>query len=218
MYDFSIWNYFGHKANLCKLLHRDTQRRFRDTRRIYIFDEENIRQLKTSSISPKDCFVPRNDKMIEIERKFLVTSAAFKEEAFTQNRIAQGYLSSVPERTVRVRIKGDKGFLTIKGTSNKSGLSRFEWEKEIPLQEAITLLELCEEGVIDKTRFEVKMGKHIFEIDEFYGANEGLIMAEIELNSETEAFEKPSWLGKEVTNDNRYYNSYLSKNPFKKWQ
>jgi adenylate cyclase len=156
--------------------------------------------------------------MIEIERKFLVTSEAFKEEAFTQNRIAQGYLSSVPERTVRVRIKGDKGFLTIKGVSNKSGLSRFEWEKEIPLQEAIALLELCEEGVIDKTRFEVKMGKHIFEIDEFYGANEGLIMAEIELNSETEAFEKPSWLGKEVTNDNRYYNSYLSKNPFKKWQ
>jgi adenylate cyclase len=156
--------------------------------------------------------------MIEIERKFLVTSEAFKEEASTQNRIAQGYLSSVPERTVRVRIKGDKGFLTIKGASIQSGLSRFEWEKEIPLQEAIALLELCEEGVIDKTRFEVKMGKHIFEIDEFYGANEGLIMAEIELNSETEAFEKPSWLGKEVTNDNRYYNSYLSKNPFKKWQ
>ncbi|WP_304197283.1 CYTH domain-containing protein [Flavobacterium alvei] len=155
--------------------------------------------------------------MLEIERKFLVTSEAFKKEAFTQNRIAQGYLSSIPERTVRVRIKGEKGFLTIKGTSNKSGLSRFEWEKEIPVDEARELLKLCEKGVIDKTRFEVKMGKHVFEVDEFYGENEGLIMAEIELNSESEIFEKPSWLGKEVTNDNRYYNSYLNQNPFKKW-
>jgi len=161
--------------------------------------------------------VPRNDKMVEIERKFLVTSELFKKEAFVQNRIAQGYLSSVPGRTVRVRIKGDMGFLTIKGASNETGLSRFEWEKEIPLLEAQALLQLCEEGVIDKTRFEVKMGRHVFEIDEFYGENEGLIMAEIELESENETFEKPSWLGKEVTNDNRYYNSYLSKNPFKKW-
>ena len=156
--------------------------------------------------------------MIEIERKFLVTSAAFKKEAFNQNRIAQGYLSSVPERTVRVRIKGDKGFLTIKGASNESGLSRFEWEKEIPVLEATTLLKLCEKGVIDKTRFEVKIGNHIFEVDEFYGENEGLIVAEIELKSETETFESPSWLGKEVTNDNRYYNSYLSKDPYKNWR
>ena len=155
--------------------------------------------------------------MIEIERKFLVNSNAFKTEAFTQNRIAQGYLSSVPGRTVRVRIKGNKGYLTIKGSSNESGLSRFEWEKEIPVDEAIELLKLCEKGIIDKTRFEVKIGNHIFEIDEFYGENEGLIMAEIELNSETETFEKPSWLGIEVTNDKRYYNSYLSQNPFMKW-
>ena len=155
--------------------------------------------------------------MIEIERKFLVTSEAFKTESFTQNRIAQGYLSSVPGRTVRVRIKGNMGFLTIKGASNESGLSRFEWEKEIPIDEAIVLLKLCEEGVIDKTRFEVKIRNHIFEIDEFYGENEGLIIAEIELNSETEAFEKPNWLGKEVTNDRRYNNSYLSKKPFKNW-
>jgi adenylate cyclase len=126
-------------------------------------------------------------------------------------------LSAVPERTVRVRIKGDKGFLTIKGASNESGLSRFEWEKEIPVDEAATLLKLCESGVIDKTRFEVKTGNHIFEIDEFYGENVGLIMAEIELKSETESFEKPSWLGEEVTSDKRYYNSYLSKNPFKNW-
>ena len=155
--------------------------------------------------------------MIEIERKFLVNSNAFKNQAFTQNRISQGYLSSLPERTVRVRIKGNKGFLTIKGASNESGLSRFEWEKEIPVDEAAALLKLCEDGVIDKTRFEVKMGNHVIEIDEFYGENEGLIMAEIELESETEPFEKPNWLGEEVTNDIRYYNSYLSKNPFKKW-
>jgi adenylate cyclase len=155
--------------------------------------------------------------LLEIERKFLVTSEAFKKEAFAQNRIAQGYLSAVPERTVRVRIKGDKGFLTIKGSSNESGLSRFEWEKEIPIAEAKELLKLCEKGVIDKTRFEVKMGNHIFEIDEFYGENEGLVIAEIELKSESESFEKPSWLGKEVTNDNRYYNSYLSQNPYKNW-
>ena len=156
--------------------------------------------------------------MIEIERKFLVTSDAFKKEAFAQNRIAQGYLSSVPERTVRVRIKGDKGFLTIKGASNESRLSRFEWEKEIPIEEATALLKLCEKGIIDKTRFEVKIGNHIFEVDDFYGENEGLILAEVELKSETEAFEKPLWLGKEVTNDIRYYNSYLSKNPFRNWR
>ena len=155
--------------------------------------------------------------MIEIERKFLVTSDAFKKEAFAQNRIAQGYLSSVPERTVRVRIKGDKGFLTIKGASNESRLSRFEWEKEIPVDEATALLKLCEKGIIDKTRFEVKIGNHIFEVDEFYGENKGLIIAEVELKSETETFEKPIWLGKEVTNDIRYYNSYLSKNPFTNW-
>ena len=155
--------------------------------------------------------------MIEIERKFLVTSDAFKKEAFAQNRIAQGYLSSVPERTVRVRIKGDKGFLTIKGASNETGLSRFEWEKEIPVDEATALLKLCEKGIIDKTRFEVKIGNHIFEVDEFYGENKGLIIAEVELKSETETFEKPVWLGKEVTNDIRYYNSYLSKNPFTNW-
>jgi adenylate cyclase len=155
--------------------------------------------------------------MIEIERKFLVTSDDFKAAAFTKNRIAQGYLSSIPERNVRVRIKGDKGFLTIKGASNESGLSRFEWEKEIPVDEARALLKLCEKGIIDKTRFEVKIGNNIFEVDEFYGENEGLIIAEIELESETETFEKPIWLGKEVTNDNRYYNSFLSKNPFVSW-
>ncbi len=155
--------------------------------------------------------------MIEIERKFLVTNDSFKTAAFSQNHIAQGYLSSVPERTVRVRIKGEKGYLTIKGISNDSGMSRFEWEKEIPVTEAKELLLLCEKGVIDKTRFEIKLGNHIFEVDEFYGDNEGLIVAEIELKSEMETFEKPNWLGEEVTNITRYYNSYLSTNPYKNW-
>lgn len=155
--------------------------------------------------------------MIEIERKFLVKNYSFKKEAFAKNHIAQGYLSSVPERTVRVRIKGEKGFLTIKGASNDSGLSRFEWEKEIPVSEAKSLLLLCEKGVIDKTRFEIKKGNHVFEVDEFYNDNEGLIVAEIELDSESDTFEKPDWLGKEVTGDIRYYNAYLSKNPFKNW-
>jgi adenylate cyclase len=155
--------------------------------------------------------------MIEIERKFLVKDDSFKRDAFTENHIAQGYLSSVPERTVRVRIKGNKGFLTIKGISNESGLSRFEWEKEIPVEEAKSLLLLCEKGVIDKTRFEVKLGNHVYEIDVFHGQNEGLIIAEIELDSENETFEKPNWLSNEVTNDKRYYNSYLSNNPYKSW-
>jgi adenylate cyclase len=156
--------------------------------------------------------------MIEIERKFLVKNDSFKAEAFTHNRIAQGYLSSVPERTVRVRIKAAKGYLTIKGLTNETGMSRFEWEKEIPIDEAKSLLLLCEKGTIDKTRYEVQVGKHIYEVDEFYGDNKGLIIAEIELQSEEEAFEKPDWLGQEVTSDKRYYNSYLSINPYTNWR
>ncbi len=155
--------------------------------------------------------------MIEIERKFLVLNDAFKAQSFTQSRIVQGYLNSTPERTVRIRIKSNKGFITIKGISNETGVSRFEWEKEIPVNEAEKLLLLCEKGIIDKTRFEVKMGNHIFEIDEFQGENQGLIVAEIELSAEEEIFEKPTWLGQEVTNDNRYYNSFLSKNSFTTW-
>jgi len=148
----------------------------------------------------------------------LVTSEQFKTEAFRQNRIVQGYLSSIPERTVRVRIKGEEGFLTIKGKGNESGMTRLEWEKEISLAEAETLLQLCEKGVIDKVRYEIKKGNHVFEVDVFSGENEGLILAEVELKSETESFEKPDWLGKEVTNDERYYNAYLSKNPYKNWK
>ncbi|MEY4433056.1 MAG: hypothetical protein RLZZ44_1189 [Bacteroidota bacterium] len=155
--------------------------------------------------------------MVEIERKFLVNSDAFKRNALRKNKIAQGYLNSAPERTVRVRIKGEKGFLTIKGQSNETGLSRFEWEKEISIHEATELLLLCEKGVIEKTRYEIEVGLHLYEVDEFYGENEGLIIAEVELQSESENFEKPIWLGQEVTTDNRYYNSYLSQHPFKSW-
>ncbi len=152
----------------------------------------------------------------EIERKFLV-KGDFKPFISKQTRIVQGYLSSVPERTVRVRIKGDKGFLTIKGIGNISGASRYEWEKEIPITETEELLKICEPGVIDKTRFMVKAGPHTFEVDEFYGENNGLVVAEIELGSETESFERPSWLGEEVTGDTKYYNSMLMKNPFTRW-
>jgi adenylate cyclase len=156
-------------------------------------------------------------KMIEIERKFLVKSEGFKENSFAKNEISQGYLNPNPERTVRVRIKGNQGYLTIKGKGNDTGLSRFEWEKAIPVDEARQLLPLCESGVISKIRYEVKFGNHVYEVDEFFGENEGLVIAEIELQSEDETFEKPNWLGEEVTNNEKYYNSYLSKNPYKNW-
>lgn len=152
----------------------------------------------------------------EIERKFLV-NGDFKPAAEKSQRITQGYLSSNPERTVRVRIKGDKGFITIKGIGGASGASRYEWEKEIPVDEVKELLELCEAGVIDKTRYLVKSGIYLFEVDEFHGDNRGLTVAEIELTSEDEQFDKPEWLDEEVTGDARYYNSMLMKRPYKTW-
>ena len=153
----------------------------------------------------------------EIERKFLV-NGDFKSEVFKSTRITQGYLSSVPERTVRVRVKGDKGFITIKGIGNESGASRFEWEKEIPVDEVRELLKICEPGVIDKTRYLVKNGDFTFEVDEFYGDNDGLTVAEIELPDEDTQFNRPAWLGEEVTGDVRFYNSMLMKNPYKNWK
>lgn len=152
----------------------------------------------------------------EIERKFLV-KGDFKSSAKKKTRITQGYLSSAPERTVRVRVKGEKGFITVKGIGNASGASRYEWEKEIPTNEVEELLQICEAGIIDKTRFLVDAGNHTFEVDEFYGDNEGLIVAEVELGSEDEEFEKPEWLGDEVTGDVRYFNSMLMKTPYKNW-
>ena len=154
---------------------------------------------------------------LEIERKFLVKNTDFKKEAFQKNTIKQGYLNTDKSRTVRVRIADDKAFLTIKGQSNTSGTTRFEWEKEIDTTEAEQLLLLCEPSIIDKTRYLIKSNNHTFEVDEFYDDNKGLIIAEIELTSENETFAKPNWLGKEVTGNLKYYNSCLSKLPFKDW-
>ena len=156
----------------------------------------------------------------EIEKKFLVKCNCFKDEAFKATRITQGYLSSVPERTVRVRVKGEKGFITIKGIGNASGAARFEWEKEIPVDEVKQLLDIAEPGVIDKTRYLVKNtdGVHTWEVDEFYGDNDGLTVAEVELADENEPFDKPAWLGEEVTGDPKYFNSMLMKNPYKNWK
>ena len=153
----------------------------------------------------------------EIEKKFLVTGEQFKQDAEKQVRIVQGYLSTVPERTVRIRIKGDTGYLTIKGKGNESGATRYEWEKEISVSDAEELLKLSEGGVIDKTRFLVKSGQHTYEVDEFYGDNQGLIVAEVELEDEAEAFDKPQWIAEEVTGQDKYYNAMLMLNPYKNW-
>lgn len=156
----------------------------------------------------------------EIERKFLVKDDRYKAEAFQRTRITQGYISSVPERTVRVRVRADKGYITVKGIADGSGVKRFEWEKEIPVADARALLKLAEPGVIDKCRHLVKAtdGIHTWEVDEFFADNEGLTMAEVELADENEPFSKPEWIGMEVTGDPRYYNSALSKNPYKNWK
>lgn len=155
----------------------------------------------------------------EIERKFLV-KGNFKAEAFEAIRVTQAYLSSVPERTVRIRVRGEKGFITVKGGSDASGAARFEWEKEIPLEEASALLDLAEPGIIDKTRYLVRNtdGVHVWEVDEFHGENEGLTVAEIELRDKNESFDKPEWLGEEVTGDPRYFNSMLVRHPYKEWK
>ena len=155
---------------------------------------------------------------LEIERKFLVVGDSYRQEAYESSRIRQGYICSSRGRTVRVRIRDSRGYLTIKGPSANGGLARYEFEKEITLLEAENLMKLCEPGMIDKTRYLVKSGKHIFEVDEFYGENEGLVMAEVELAYEDEPYEKPSFIGKEVTGDRRYYNSQLKEHPYTTWE
>jgi len=153
---------------------------------------------------------------IEIERKFLV-SGDFMTEATEETEIVQGYLSRSPERTVRIRIMGDTGFITIKGKAGESEVARYEWEKEIPAKDARELLSLCEPFPVTKTRYLVPFRNHVFEVDVFHGENQGLVLAEIELSAIGEEFEKPLWLGKEVTSDPRYFNSALSTNPFRNW-
>ena len=155
---------------------------------------------------------------VEIERKFLVQNTAFITESNQKKYLKQGYLNADKKRTVRVRIADEIAFITVKGESNSTGISRFEWEKEIKKREAEELLLLCEPSIIEKTRYFVKVGRHTFEVDEFYGDNQGLVLAEIELNSEEESFTKPAWLANEVTGDLKYYNSSISKNPYKNWK
>ena len=154
---------------------------------------------------------------IEIERKFLTIDDTFKKESHKKIYIKQGFLNSDKERTVRIRITNEQAFITVKGKSNTSGTSRYEWEKKIAIKEAQELMLLCEKPIIEKHRFLVKLDNHTFEIDEFLGENEGLIIAEIELSNENENFKKPTWLGQEVTGQIKYYNSNLSKNPFSSW-
>ncbi len=155
---------------------------------------------------------------MEIERKFLVKDNSYKRLAYASDRIRQGYICSSHGRTVRVRVRGCRAFLTIKGPSADGGLSRYEFEKEITPDEAEQLFLLCEPGVIDKTRYLVRSGNHTFEVDEFYGDNEGLVMAEVELSAPDEPYEKPDFIGKEVTGDRRYYNSHLRQYPYKEWK
>ncbi|PJR03265.1 CYTH domain-containing protein [Avrilella dinanensis] len=153
----------------------------------------------------------------EIERKFRVKNTTFLQDIKSKSKIVQGYLSSNPDRTVRIRIKNDKGFITIKGRSNDSGTTRLEWEKEIDFQEAHQLMNLCEDFIIEKTRYEVIFQNQLFEIDIFEGKNDGLIIAEIELESENQNLIFPDWLGQEVTGDIRFYNAYLSQKPYDGW-
>ena len=154
---------------------------------------------------------------IEIERKFLVTNDSYKALAFRSDRIAQGYICREGGNSARVRVRGDKGYITIKGPSRDGGLSRYEWEKEIPVNEALELLKICNDAIIDKVRHLVEYGGHTFEVDEFFGDNEGLVVAEVELDSVEEHFEKPGFIGEEVTGDKRYYNSRLTRFPYKSW-
>ena len=154
----------------------------------------------------------------EIERKFLVKKGdAFKRAAFSCSHIVQGYIP-VDGATVRIRIRDNQTYLTIKSHSVDGGLSRYEFEKEITMDEAQHLIKLCKGGVIDKHRYLVKSGNHTFEVDDFHGENVGLIMAEVELSSTEEEFEKPEFIGIEVTGDKRFYNSHLLENPFSLWK
>ncbi len=153
---------------------------------------------------------------IEIERKFLV-DGDYKALAASHTRIVQGYICSERGRTVRVRLRDELSYLTIKGPSLDGGLSRYEFEKEITRDEALSLLRLCEPGIIDKVRWLVPFGGHTFEVDEFFGENEGLVVAEVELQQADETFERPTFLGPEVTGERRYYNAQLRVRPYKLW-
>ena len=155
---------------------------------------------------------------IEIERKFLVKNTNYRTESKRSSHIIQGFLNNHKKRVVRVRLMDEKGFITIKGKSTKNGLQRYEWEKEIPMEEAMELMKLVEKPILEKTRYFVYFKKHLFEVDEFHGANQGLVVAEIELSEAEEKFDSPPWLGKEVTGKKKYYNAKLFKKPFNSWR
>jgi adenylate cyclase len=156
--------------------------------------------------------------MIEIERKFLVKDTGYREAATSRIHLVQGFLSTDPDRTVRIRCIGEQGFITIKGRTFGHGTSRAEWEYDIPVEEARELLSICLPTTIEKTRYQVPVGEHTFEVDEFLNENLGLVLAEVELSAEAEDFPHPSWLGEEVTGKPEYYNSQLSLNPYSKWK
>lgn len=155
---------------------------------------------------------------IEIERKYTVKDTDFLSKKYKEEKIIQGYLSTDPERVVRIRVKGDKGFITIKGKSFAGGTSRLEWEKEISVAEVLALLPLCLPGVINKTRYFIVFENQEFEVDVFHDENEGLVIAELELQDEKQKVILPDWVADEVTNDIRYYNAYLTLNPYKSWK
>ena len=155
--------------------------------------------------------------MLEIERKFLVLDDSYKALSYSHSHIVQGYICSGRGRTVRIRIRDAQGFITIKGPSVDGGLSRYEFEQEIPLADAEQLMKLCEPGIIDKTRWLVKSGDFTFEVDEFHGDNDGLVMAEVEMQSVDDQPVLPPFIGQEVTGDRRYYNSQLRSNPYCSW-
>ena len=154
----------------------------------------------------------------EIERKFLVIDDSYKKDSYEALHIIQGYICRMSGRTVRIRISNDKAYITIKGRSTDNGLSRYEWEKEISSEDALDLLKLCTDGIIDKTRYKVRSGEHVFEVDEFYGRNTGLVMAEVELRTVDDKVVFPDFIGREVTGDGRYYNSNLLVHPFSEWK
>ncbi len=151
----------------------------------------------------------------EIERKFLLANQDWRALVTGSFVLKQGYLSTTPKSTVRLRVKSDKAMLTVK--SKNTGIRRSEFEYEIPIRDAEEMLQLCQTPLIEKTRYTITIGKHIWEIDEFSGANSGLLVAEIELDTEEESFEKPAWVGEEVSTDARYYNSNLVAHPFTQW-
>lgn len=155
---------------------------------------------------------------LEIERKFLVKGNDYRNEAYKYYDMVQGYIAHENGRSVRIRITNTESLITIKGPTDAKGMSRYEWNHTIDKRDAVELMELCQGSKIEKRRYLVHSGPYVFEIDEFHGENEGLVIAEVELTSENEVFQKPDFIGDEVTGDKRYYNAHLTRDPYKNWK